>query len=77
MHQSKCCARLLRRATYPASLAGPIAVRSTQFGAGEQVVFAGDMVPKTLELFLKQSTKHTVDVEKRDTYPGDTPEFAG
>ena len=31
----RCCARLLRRATYPASLAGPIAVRSTQFGAGE------------------------------------------
>ena len=34
----RCCARLLRRATYPASLAGPIAVRSTQFGAGDMVV---------------------------------------
>ena len=28
-----------------------------QFGEGEHIVFAGDIVPKTLELFLKQSTK--------------------
>jgi len=37
-------------------MAGPMAVRSTQFGEGEHVVFAGDIVPKTLALFLKQST---------------------
>jgi hypothetical protein len=41
-------------------MAGPIAVRSTQFGEGEHGVFAGDIVPKTLTLFLKQSTKHFV-----------------
>jgi hypothetical protein len=27
-----------------------------QFGEGGHVVFAGDIVPKTLALFLKQST---------------------
>ena len=30
---------VLRTASYPASMAGPIAVRSTQFGAGEHTVF--------------------------------------
>jgi len=39
----KCCAPQLPR----------------QFGEGEHVVFAGDIVPKTLELFLQQSTKHS------------------
>jgi hypothetical protein len=38
---SKCCAPQLPR----------------QFGEGESVVFAGDMVSKTLTLFLKRSTK--------------------
>jgi hypothetical protein len=28
-----------------------------QFGEGEHVVFTGSIVPKTLTLFLKQSTK--------------------
>jgi hypothetical protein len=28
-----------------------------QLGEGKHVVFAGDIVPKTLALFLKQSTK--------------------
>jgi hypothetical protein len=28
-----------------------------QFGEGEHVVFAGGIVPKTLALFLQQSTK--------------------
>jgi hypothetical protein len=28
-----------------------------QFGEGEHIVFAGDTVPKTLALFLQQSTK--------------------
>jgi hypothetical protein len=28
-----------------------------QFGEGKHVVFAGDIVPKTLALFLQQSTK--------------------
>ena len=31
----------------PAKLAGPIAVRSTQFGAGECIVFARDLVERT------------------------------
>ena len=39
------CAMVLRTASYP-----------RQFGEGEQVVFAGDIVPKTLALFLKQNT---------------------
>ena len=52
-----CVPQVLRTASCPASMAGPIAVRSTQFGEGEHVVFAGDSVPKTLALFLKQSTK--------------------
>ncbi len=42
----KCCAPVLRTASYP-----------RQFGEGEDDVFAGDIVPKTLELCLKQSTK--------------------
>jgi len=50
------CAPVLRTASCPAILAGPIAVRSTQFGAGERVVFTGDIVPKTLMLLLKRST---------------------
>ena len=39
------CAMVLRTASYP-----------RQFGEGGHAVFAGDIVPKTLELFLKQST---------------------
>jgi hypothetical protein len=38
-------------------MAGPMAVRSTQFGEGKHGVFAGDIVPKTLALCLQQSTK--------------------
>jgi hypothetical protein len=48
---------VLRTASCPAKLAGPIAVRSTQFGEGEHGVYAGDIVPQTLELFLQRSTK--------------------
>jgi len=42
---SKCCAPVLRTASYP-----------RQFGEGEHGVFAGDIVPKTLTLLLKRST---------------------
>ena len=42
----KCCAPVLRTASYPC-----------QFGEGEHVVFAGNIVPKTLALFLQRSTK--------------------
>ncbi len=37
------------------------APRKCQFGEGEHAVFAGDTVPKTLALFLKQSTKFGVE----------------
>ena len=43
----KCCAPVLRTASYP-----------RQFGEGEDDVFAGDIVPKTLELCAE--TKHEV-----------------
>ena len=46
--EAKCCAPVLRTASYP-----------RQFGEGEHVVFAGDIVPKTAALFLKQSTKQS------------------
>ena len=38
VHGTRCCAPVLRTASCPVSMAGPIAVRSTQFGAGEMVV---------------------------------------
>src|SRR5262249_31384836 len=38
---------VLRTASYPASMAGPIAVRSTQFGAEERIVFARDLAERT------------------------------
>jgi hypothetical protein len=38
VHGTKCCALVLRTASCPISMAGPIAVRSTQFGAVERVV---------------------------------------
>ena len=44
--RTKCCAPVLRTANYP-----------RQFGEGEYVVFAGGIVPETLTLFLKRSTK--------------------
>ena len=50
---TKCCAPVLRTASCRASMAGPIAVRSTQFGEREHIVFAAGIGPKTLVLFLK------------------------
>ena len=43
---AKYCAPVLRTASYP-----------RQFGEGEHIVFAGDMVPEILALFLQQSTQ--------------------
>ena len=42
----------------PLSMAGPATVRSTQCGAEEHGVCAGDSVPKTLVLLLKRGTKN-------------------
>jgi len=44
---------VLRTASYPASLAGPIAVRSTQFGAEVRVVFPRDPVEKVDTYFRR------------------------
>jgi hypothetical protein len=40
-----------------------MAVRSTQFGEGESIVCASDMVPKTLMLLLKRNTKRSMSSE--------------
>src|SRR6187431_3211363 len=40
-------ALVLRTANCPVSMAGPIAVRSTQFGAGEMVVVMGHTIRQT------------------------------
>jgi len=45
--RAKCCAPQIPR----------------QFGAGKHVVFTGDIVPKTLTLFLKRSTKEYLTQE--------------
>src|SRR5215813_9361084 len=60
-------ARLSRTRTPPGLESTPLACRRRpkcgappsprQFGEGEPVVFARDIVPKTLALFLKRSTK--------------------
>src|SRR5262245_3640366 len=73
MYGSKCCAPVLRTASCLVSMAGPIAVRSTQFGEGEHVIFAGDIAPETLALFLKQSSKGGECDPERGDFGGNGP----
>src|SRR5207249_3228176 len=52
----KYCVPVLRTASCPASMAGPIAVRSTQFGAGKALVFACDLILVTGYIFPPSCT---------------------
>src|SRR5207249_10870830 len=53
----KYCVPVLRTASCPASMAGPIAVRSTQFGAGKALVFACNLVLVTGYIFPPSCTR--------------------
>jgi len=48
-----------------------------QFGAGEHVVFTGDIVPKTLTLFLKWSPKCCAPQIPRQFGAGEQVVFTG